>query len=286
MKKIFCNLLFVTLLALCAAPSAYADDRHRVVRKSAMEQKAEDNANKVIVDGDTISMILPQKNYGRYDRGLFNYLYIPKGNWSYGLSASYSSLDTEDIQVFDALSDFDFNGETLSVRPTVAYFFDHNQSIGVRFVYTLGRADLGSMKVDIDDDMNFNLHDVSYHSHSFQVGAFYRNYVGLDMSKRFAVFNEVALDFGGGTSRFKRYYDDELYNTRTESTIANLTFSPGLCAFIQNNVAFNISFGVFGVKYKHEKQETNGVDEGSRTSSGANFRFNIFNINLGLLVVI
>ena len=27
----------------------------------------------VIVGGDTVSIILPQKNYGRYDRGLFNY---------------------------------------------------------------------------------------------------------------------------------------------------------------------------------------------------------------------
>jgi hypothetical protein len=28
------------------------------------------------------------------------------------------------------------------------------------------------------------------------------------------------------------------------------------------------------------------VDEGSRVSSGANFRFNIFNINFGMAVVI
>ena len=35
-----------------------------------------------------------------------------------------------------------------------------------------------------------------------------------------------------------------------------------------------------------EKQATNGVDEGSRFTSGANFRFNIFNINFGLMVVI
>lgn len=56
--------------------------------------------------------------------------------------------------------------------------------------------------------------------------------------------------------------------------------------FIQDYVSFNVSFGVFGINYQHERQSTDGVDEGSRTTSGANFRFNIFNINFGLMVVI
>lgn len=51
-------------------------------------------------------------------------------------------------------------------------------------------------------------------------------------------------------------------------------------------VSFNISFGVFGVKLHHERQRTNEVEEGSRFSSGANFKFNIFNINFGMAVYI
>ena len=51
-------------------------------------------------------------------------------------------------------------------------------------------------------------------------------------------------------------------------------------------VSFNVSFGVFGVKLHHEKQTTNGVEDGSRFSSGANFKFNIFNINFGMAVFI
>ena len=106
------------------------------------------------------------------------------------------------------------------------------------------------------------------------------------MDKRFAVFNDVDLGFGSGTSRFKRIYDGKPKDTRTVITRANLNFSPGLCVFIQDYVSFNISFGVFGLNVKREHQTTDGVDEGSRTTSGANFRFNIFNINFGLMVVI
>ena len=52
------------------------------------------------------------------------------------------------------------------------------------------------------------------------------------------------------------------------------------------NVAFHVSFGVFGFNLKNEKQRENGEEAGSRFSSGANFRFNIFNINFGIAVTL
>ena len=114
----------------------------------------------------------------------------------------------------------------------------------------------------------------------------YRNYVGLGRQRRFGVFNDVDLSFGSGSSRFKRYYNGELRDTRTNSVTASLNFSPGLCVFIMDYVSFNVSFGVFGVQVHHEKQHTNGYLDGTRFSSGANFRFNIFNINFGMAVYI
>lgn len=278
----------VAMCLACAFASAQdiPDDTHPIVRKNTVDHSPERLEDMVIVGSDTMSMIIPAKNYGRFDRGLFNYLYIPKGEWAVGFTASYGSLSTENVKVLSVLDNFNFKGSLYSIKPSISYFLGHNQSVGFRFVITNGKADLGSMAMDIDDDMNFSIHDVSYHTRSSQWGFFYRNYVGLNRSKRFAVFNEVSLDYGTGTSNFKRYYDNELFNTRTLSTMASLNFSPGVCVFLQDHVAFNVSFGVFGIKYNRDKQETNGVDEGKRISSGANFRFNIFNIDFGLMVVL
>lgn len=240
----------------------------------------------VIVRGDTVSMVIHERNYSRYDRGLFNYLFIPKGAWSFGLTASYGEFDSDDVSVLDVVKNFDFKGTMYSIKPTVSYFFSNNSSIGLKFNYTRGNGDLGRLKVDIEDDVNFDIRDVSYYSENVSLGVFYRHYVGLSRSKRFGVFNEVDLSFGSGQSRFKRSYDGELRDTRTNMITGALNFSPGVSVFIVDHAAFNISFGVFGIKYLHEKQKTNGVDEGSRTSSGANFKFNIFNINFGLQIVI
>lgn len=240
----------------------------------------------VIVGGDTVSIVIPQKNYGRYDRGLFNYLFIPKGQWSFGLTASYGQFSTDDVQLLDVIKDFDFKLKAYSIQPSIAYFFNNNQSIGMKFVYSRWYLDVPSLSVDFDEDINFGLKDVSYYSQSFSTSVTYRNYVGLGRDRRFGVFSDIDLSFGSGSSRFKRYYDGELRDTRTNTLTASLNFSPGICVFIMDYVSFNVSFGVFGVNLRHEKQQTNGLEEGSRFSSGANFKFNIFNINFGMAVFI
>ncbi len=241
---------------------------------------------KVIIGEDTVSIVIPPKNYGRYDRGLYNYLIIPKGQWAFGLTASYGEFNTDDIQVLSILKNLDLKIKAYSLKPSITYFFNNNQCIGLNLNYTRTITDLSNLSVDFDDDINFSLHDVSYYSENYSTSAFYRYYVGLGRQKRFAVYNEVALGFGSGSSRFKRIYNDEPKDTKTTSTTASLNFSPGICVFMMDNASFNVSFGVFGVKMSKEKQVTDGKYEGSRFSSGANFKFNIFNINFGLAIYI
>lgn len=282
MKIILRTLILVVLLA--ASATAQSQSRKRILPNVAADSlRIRELMNERVIAGDdTIGIILPQHNYGRYDRGLYNFLFIPKGQWAFGLTASYGSFDSKDVEILNALTDFDFNGKKYAIRPTVSYFIRHNQSIGIKLDYTKGDATLGSLGVDIDDDLNFSLHDIGYTSQMYNIGIFYRNYVGLGTEKRFAIFNEVDLSFGSGTSRFQRYYSGDLRDTRTNTTKVSLNFSPGLCVFLTDNLSFNVSFGVFGIHMTNEKQTTNDTEEGSRFSSGANFRFNLFNINLGI----
>ncbi len=271
--------LFVLIISSFVVPDIVAKEKILIAPDSIPQSLLDE---RVIVDGDTISIILPEHNYGRYDRGLYNYLFIPKKQWAIGLTASYGEFDAEDVQVLSVLKDFNFSGKIYSIKPSVSYFIRNNQSIGVKFNYTYGSADLSGLSVDIDDDLNFSLKDVSYSTRSYAASIFYRNYIGLSNLKRFAVFNDVDLTVGGGSSQFKRYYNNELRDTRTSVTEASLNFSPGVCVFIMDYVSFNVSFGVFGVHLRNEKQKTNDVEEGSRFTSGANFKFNIFNINFGI----
>ena len=270
---------------LLAAACFTTVNAQQVVRKSLAPDNP-DIHEKVIVGNDTVNLVIPERNFGRYDRGLFNYLFIPKGKWAFGLTASYGELNTEDVRVLSLMKDIDFKGKIYSIKPFISYFVRNNQSVGLRFNYSRGIGDLNNMSVDFDDDLNFELKDVSYYTQSISTSLFYRNYIGLSRGKRFGIFNEVDVTVGSGSTRFKRLYNDTPKDTRTNITSASLNFSPGVCVFIQEYVAFNVSFGVFGLNLRREHQITDNIDEGSRFTSGANFKFNIFNINFGMMVVI
>lgn len=281
-KKTFAIVSLIVSMALWSADGLQAQE---VVRKDMFTLNP-DSVEHVIVGGDTVSVIIPERNFGRYHRGLFNYLIIPRGKWGFGLTASYGEIVTDDTSILSLLTKLDMNVKTYSIKPYLSYFIKHNQSVGLRFNYTRGIFDLGNLSVDFDEDLNFSVSDVSYYSQSFATSIFYRNYIGIGNTRRFAIFNEVDLEFSSGSSRFNRIYNGEPKNTRTNVTKAALNFSPGVCVFIQEYVAATVSFGVFGLNMRKERQWTDGIEDGSRFTSGANFRFNIFNINFGLMVVI
>ena len=90
------------------------------------------------------------------------------------------------------------------------------------------------------------------------------------------------MSFNAGSGRFRRTIGGVSKETSPTTTSVALNVSPGLTVFVMDYVSFNISFGVFGVHLTHQHQMTDGVDEGSRFASGANFKFNVFNINFGL----
>lgn len=236
--------------------------------------------------GDSIPMALPTKRLGRYDRKLYNWLIYPKGLWHIGLTANYGELNTEDMEILSIVNDIDLHGKIYSIKPSVSYFLRNNLCVGMRLAFTKGDMGINSLKVDIDEDMSFNLHDIKYTSDSYSAAVFIQQYFGLSRRGRFAVFNEAEVSVGTGSSHFIRPFDGQLRDTRTRSQSFNINYSPGVSIMMMKNAAFNLSFGIFGFHLKDEKQWENGEESGSRFTSGINFRFNIFNINFGVSIII
>lgn len=270
-------------------PDSLQDDVLKILKghsKVVDDERKIDSSERVIWNGDTVPMQLKTRNLGRYDRGLSNYLFIPRGQWSFGLTASYGEFSTDNMEVFGLLTDIDLGVHAFSIKPYMMYFLRNNLSVGMRFGYTSIKGNIGSFKVDIDEDMNFNLQDIMYRNESYTAALMCRQYIGIARRGRFGVFNEVELAFSSGNSDFRRPYAGEPLTTHTTYMEAALNFSPGVCVFIMKNVSFNLSFGVFGFYLRNENQTENGKDLGNRVTSGANFRFNIFNINFGLGIYI
>ena len=254
--------------------------------KDIAEKKRVDLNEMTLWRGDSIPMALKTKRLGRFDRKLYNWLIYPKGIWHIGLSANYGELSTEDSEFLSLVTDVDLKGKLYSIKPSVSYFLRNNLCVGMRLAFTKGEMGINSFKVDIDEDMSFDLHDIKYTADSYAAAIFIQQYFGLSRRGRFAVFNEAELSYGSGSSHFIRPFDGDLRDTRTKSQSLNINYSPGVSIMMMKNAAFNLSFGVFGFHLKNEKQWENGEESGSRFTSGINFRFNIFNINFGVSIII
>lgn len=220
----------------------------------------------------------------RHDRGINQFLFIPKKAWMLGCTATYKSYDSDDSQMFSFLKDFNFNGELLKFTPYIGYMVRNNMAVGVKLGYQRVKGNLGNISIDLGEDLDFGLSDLRYNEDMFNLMLFHRSYVGLDRGRRFGVFNETYLAYNWGSNRFVQRNETQSRDTQTDVQEVHIGINPGLCVFIMNNVSFEFSVGIAGFKYRKEKQRTNNIELGEWRKSGANFKINIFDINMGIIV--
>lgn len=109
-----------------------------------------------------------------------------------------------------------------------------------------------------------------------------RNYINLGSSKRFALFAETQLKFGGSQSKLVTKSGQAVSGTYSTSTDLGIGVSPGIVAFVNNYTAVEVSVGVLGVDFGKVHQKKDQIYTADRSSSSANFRINLFSIGLGI----
>lgn len=247
---------------------------------SAAQQDSLSIENTVVMLSDTTTSL------GRkFDRGLTNYRFIPQGEWICGLAVSYTGYNSSDSDILLLIKDFDFTGSLFGIHPYVGYFISNNNCIGLRLGYSATSADLGGFDLNILDDMNLTLSDLSYNLKKFSAGIFHRAYIGLTKSGQIGVFNETSLTFESGTSHFIRGNEESgIKDTKTVSNEIVLGLNPGISVFVLKNISANVSVGILGLSYKQSKQYIDNQEIGVYKTGGANFKINILNINIGITV--
>ena len=219
-------------------------------------------------------------NEMRQERGLTDThnLFVPKGQWIFGGTASYST-HTNDRYQFFIIEDINSEGYTFRVSPMIAYALRDNMAIGARFVYARSLLKLDNASLKFGDDVDateFRARDFYTLTHSYTASVIWRQYIPLGNSKRFALFNEMQLSAGGSQAKFAN--DSPVKGTYQ----TGYSLSLGIVAFATNNMAVEVNVGVMGISYNHVKQVHNQVREGKLDTSMMNFKVNIFSIGLGM----
>lgn len=222
-----------------------------------------------------------------FDRGITNRTFIPKGQWLIGATINYSE-HMNDNYSFLVLNQWDGRGHNFGVSPFFGYFIKDNFAIGGRFTYQKSSLEIDQLHLDLGDDINLSIEGLSQLSQTFYTSFYIRNYISLGKSNRFGLFNEVGISYGYGQTKNKSNGDhaEDIRGIFTTTNELNIGLSPGMVAFVNNNLALEVKMDVIGFNYKHVDQNENQINTGSRRTSSANFDLDIFSLNIGLSLFI
>ena len=136
----------------------------------------------------------------RIDREIQNSMFIPKGQWMFGGTVSYSEHDESNLN-FLVLKDVEGVGYTFKVSPYVGYFIKDNIAVGARFTYNRTYLNMENFDLNLGEDFNINLSNLYYLQHKYEVSGLVRTYMPVGRSKIFGLFNEARLTYGYSTGK-------------------------------------------------------------------------------------
>jgi opacity protein-like surface antigen len=271
-EKITYLVVLLTFVATTAAATTVADSVAAAPVKRTKAQLA-DSASRVIR--------VPSEG-ARVDRGIYQYLFIPKGQVLAGATLSYAHLDSDDSQFMLMIDGLQAECSMTRISPFIGVSYAKNQVLGARFAYQLtrGKVDNVSIQAGDNEDYTFTLSNVDLRQRSYAGALFHRAYIGLDLRGRFALYNETRVEFAFGRNEFS--YGQTALDQYTKNRQVGITFHPGVAVCIMNNVSMHASVGIGGVRLSDSRVYDGAEMIGKRTAMNANFRLNLLDISLGI----
>lgn len=222
----------------------------------------------------------------RIDRNIDKNKFVYKGEVMLGLAASYGKMRADDSDLMLLLDDINLGLKRTTVKPFIAYTYRTNRAVGVRFGYEFMQGDLGNLALNLGSaaDIDFSLAGVGLRSESFSWSLFHRNYVGLDRRGILGVILEEELLVKTGTSDLYTSSDEGVSNSRNRTFAAKLNFNPGIAVYVFPQVCVTVTVGIGGLYYNNVRHvDELGAITGRRDRSGMKFKFNIADIQIGIV---
>ena len=227
------------------------------------------------------STFTPEKQLEEYTKDIESVVFVPKGQWIFGLSVSYtqSSQNKYQFLILEGIS-----GDTYSfkVSPMAMFTVANDLALGARFSYARSLAKVSNADIVLESETDYTFDHLYRLSHNYYATALMRNYFSLGKSMRFGFFNEVQLQMGGGQTKLTTGVGKDLTGTYEKNYSLNVGLAPGLCMFLSNYSALEVNVGLLGFNYTATKAIKDQIYVSHRNSKSANFRINLFSISFGV----
>lgn len=254
------------------------------------------NAQQVVADtlqmGTKETVSVPRKKSHflptarRIDRNIDLNKFVYKGEVMLGIAASYGTLDVSDSDLMLVLDDINLGLRRAAVMPYIAYAYKDNRSVGLRFGYEFLQGDLGNVALNLGSaaDLSFSIADIGIKSESYAWSLFHRNYIGLDRRGIIGAILESEVQVKTGTTSLYVGAGDDRSQSINKNFAARLNFNPGLAVYVFPEVCVTVTVGIGGLYYNNIRQfDAVGVETGRRDHSALKFKFNVADIQIGVV---
>lgn len=249
------------------------------------EELTADSLEKLHIDLEAANKKIKEKSYaesrGMITRDAMKTVFIPKGQWMVGGQVAWNQWDTKNMN-YPLLKDLNFEAYTFSAGPYLGYFFRNNMAIGGRFSYKRYYLNLGEFDLNLGEDFNIGLEDIYFLQHNYESTVFLRTYLPIGKSKIFGLFGEVQLNYTFSEGLTSTGKDDTFSASYSTGHDLELGLAGGMAVFLTDYLAAEVMLNVGGFHVNWGDQNTNNIESGSKTNSGANFRINLFSIKFGV----
>ncbi len=243
-----------------------------------------------IVQADSLDNVTQKKKSRRKtyaeERGMIRRdamktVFIPKGQWMLGVQVAWNQWNNDNLNYL-ILKDINFEGYTFSAGPYLGYFFRDNLAVGTRFSYKRYYFNMAELDLNLGEDLNISLKDLYYLQHNYKTTAFLRYYMPIGRSKIFGLFGELQLNYTYSEGRNTTGSKETLTAVYESCNEMELGLAGGAVVFLTDYLSSEIMLNVGGYHVKWGDQNTNNIEHGKVSNSGANFRINLFSIKFGV----
>lgn len=209
--------------------------------------------------------------------------FVPQGNWVYGVSAGYLTMNSNHTDlVFNGMDEADMRLKGFSFSPYMGYAVGNNCIIGLRAGYSQLDGKKPFFTQYEDEALVHTYRNVDYTHTFYNAEAFWRGYVPIDSKLRWAFFTDVTLGYQGGSGYVLSDRDDTAFRSNFSLNQIRLGIRPGIAVALTNHASIDLSVGLANLSYALQHEKNRDGDNIKDQEFRINSLIDIANIHLGL----
>jgi hypothetical protein len=203
--------------------------------------------------------------------------FTKKGSWLAGGTLSLKFRNSTDknelIRYVEDNETYDF-----AIRVDGAYAFADFNFAGLALKY--GQAGRSGIYQNTDGQ----LYTEDFFGIQYAFTPFLKNLTPIDKKGRFNIITQIEFSNQIDQSITQTLLNEELIRKQSLKYTGSLGVRPGLSVFVLQNVAFETTLNVAGVKYSYEKIKSTDLPDAKTETASIDFKIDILQLNIGIFV--